>query len=126
MVVIAMVNKLLQNNELTYMRSEAKKAMPDTVNIQRKTTTSDQQGGYTESWDDAYQNIPARVTITGGGEVATQGRQEPRPDALLTVSFDQSVDQTDRVVHSSGTYEIKFVNTNRSWALVTQCQMRRL
>ena len=126
MVVIAMVDKLLQTTELSYMRVEAKKAMPDTVNIQRKTTTSDQQGGYTESWDDAYQNIPARVTITGGGEVALQGRQEPRPDALLTVAFDQSIEQTDRVVHSSGTYEIKFVNTNRSWALVTQCQMRRL
>jgi len=121
-----MADKLLQSNELIYMRVEAKKAMPDTVNIQRRTTTSDQQGGYTEAWENAYQNIPARVTVTGGGEVAEQGQRAARPDALLTVAYDQSVEQSDRVVHTSGTYEIQFINAERSWAVVTQCQMRRL
>ena len=121
-----MVDKLLQNNELTYMRVEAKKAMPDTVNIQRRTTTSDQQGGYSESWENAYQDIPARVTVTGGGEVAQQGQRDARPNALLTVAYDQSIEQADRVVHTSGTYEIQFVNAERSWVVVTQCQMRRL
>ena len=45
-----MVNKLLQLNDLTYMRSEAKLAMPDTVNIQRMAQTADGQGGFTTEW----------------------------------------------------------------------------
>ena len=45
-----MVNKLIQGNDLVYMRSEAQMAMPDQVDIHRKTNTADGQGGFTESW----------------------------------------------------------------------------
>ncbi len=42
-----MANELLQGNDLTYMRVETRKAMPDAVDIQRKSLVSDKQGGYT-------------------------------------------------------------------------------
>ena len=121
-----MANELLQADDVQYMRTEVRKAMPDTVTIQRKTLDSDKQGGFTEIWGDAYQNVPARIAAKNGAESAGQGRQDLQADFTMTVIYDQSVAQTDRVVHSSGTYEIQFVDSGKSWIATKRCQMRRL
>ena len=121
-----MVNQLLQTNDLAYIRAEAKKALPDFVSVQRKTLTGDGQGGYSESWSDAYQNVPARLSQTGSEESNTAGRQDWQADFMLTVSYDQSIEQTDRIVHTSGTYEIQGIDTGKSWSATKQCKMRQL
>jgi head-tail adaptor len=121
-----MVDKLLQGNDLTYMQAETRKAMPDTVMIQRKSLAGDGQGGYVESWANSYQDVPARLSFTGGAESISAGRQDVQPISVLTVGYDQSVEPTDRVLHSSGTYEIQSVDTGKSWSAVRRCQMRRL
>ena len=121
-----MVNELLQGNDLTYMQAETRKAMPDTVTIQRKSLAGDGQGGYAESWVNSYQNVPARLSFTGGAESIAAGRQDLQPTSILTVGYDQSVEPTDRVLHSSGTYEIQSVDTGKSWSSVRRCQMRQL
>ena len=123
---ILMVDKLLQGNDLAYMRSEAQKAMPDLVDIQRKTLTSDKQGGFTEAWANSYQQVAARIAGKGGGESNEAGRQDLQQDFMLTLAHDQSITQTDRVVHTSGTYEIQSVDTGKSWSATIRCQMRRL
>lgn len=121
-----MVDKLLQGNDLTYMQAETRKAMPDTVTIQRKSLAGDGQGGYAESWANSYQHVPARLSFTGGAESISAGRQDLQPTSILTVGYDQSVEPTDRVLHSSGTYEIQSVDIGKSWTAVRRCQMRRL
>ena len=126
MVGILMVDKLLQGNDLAYMRNEAEKAMPDLVDIQRKTLTSDKQGGFTEAWANSYQQVAARIAGKGGGESNEAGRQDLQLDFMLTLAHDQSITQTDRVVHTSGTYEIQSVDTGKSWSATIRCQMRRL
>ena len=126
MVGILMVDKLLQGNDLAYMRSEAEKAMPDLVDIQRKTLTSDKQGGFTEAWANSYQQVAARIAGKGGGESNEAGRLDLQLDFMLTLAHDQSITQTDRVVHTSGTYEIQSVDTGKSWSATIRCQMRRL
>ena len=126
MVVILMVDKLLQGNDLAYMRSEAEKAMPDLVDIQRKTLTSDKQGGFTEAWANSYQQVAARIAGKGGGESNEAGRQDLQQDFMLTLAHDQSITQTDRVVHTSGTYEVQSVDAGKSWSATIRCQMRRL
>ena len=121
-----MVNRLLQENDLVYCRDAAITAMPDTVSIQRETRVADGQGGFTTSWSNAYHNVAARVIPSGGSESNAAGRQDLQADAMLTIAYDQSVEQTDRVVHSSGTYEVRFVEDGRSWSTAKRCQMRRL
>lgn len=121
-----MVNKLIQKNDLVYLRDETRKAMPDLVDIQRKTLESDQQGGFTESWANAYQQVAARIAAKGGVESTTAGRQDIKSDFTLAVGYDQSILQTDRIIHSSGTYEVQSVDDGKSWATSTICQMRRL
>ena len=121
-----MANTLLQGNDLAYLRTESQTAMPDSVTIQRKTLVSDQQGGFTEGWADVYQNIRGRVSITGGSESASEGRQNVKVDAMLTVAYDQSIEQSDRVLHGGQTYEILSVDTGKTWQLAQRCQMRQL
>ena len=121
-----MVNRLLQDNDLTYVRNEAKQAMPDTVAIQRQSRVTDGQGGFTIDWANVYQNVSARIIASGGAESIDAGRQDLQADATLTVAYDQSIEQTDRVVHTSGTYEVRFVEDGKSWATAKRCQVRRL
>ena len=121
-----MANTLIQGNDLAYMRAETRKAMPDAVDVQRKSLVSDKQGGYTESWGNAYQQIPARLSTKVGQESNEASRQDFQFDATLTVPYDQSILQTDRVVHSSGTYEVQSVDAGKSWTTSKLCQMRRL
>ena len=123
---IRMANSLLQTMDLAYMRAEIQMALPDTVSIIRRSITSDQQGGYSEACGDAYQNVSARILISGGGESVSEGQQSTRPDGTLTVASSQSVEQTDRIVHASGTYEILFIDTGKSWDLTKRCQIRRI
>ena len=121
-----MVNKLLQTSDLTYARVESQKAMPDNVTIQRKTLVSDQQGGFTESWSNVYQNIPGRVSVADGSESIAAGRQDVQISATLTVAYDQSIEQSDRVLHGGEAYEVQSVDSGKTWALARRCQMRRL
>jgi len=121
-----MANTLLQGNDLVYMRQATRQAMPDVVDIQRKSLVSDKQGGYTEGWANAYQNVTARLASKGGSESVEENRREVQVDFTLAVPYDQSILQTDRVVHSSGTYEVQSVDAGKSWTTSKLCQMRRL
>ena len=117
---------MLTVNELTYMRSEAEQAMPTSVHIQRQSRVADGQGGFTINWASVYQNVPARLTAKGGGESTALDREDAQVNFVLTVAYDQSIETSDRVVHSSGTYEVQAVDDGKSWAVATRCQMRRL
>ena len=121
-----MANTLLQSNDLAYLRTESRTAMPDSVTIQRKTLVSDQQGGFTEGWADVYQNIQGRVSVSSGSESVSEGRQDVKVDATLTLAYDQSIEQSDRVLHGGQTYEIVSVDAGKTWALAQRCQMRQL
>jgi SPP1 family predicted phage head-tail adaptor len=105
-----MPNLLVDTNDLRYARAEAKVAMPESVSIQRRSLASDSTGGFTESWVDVYQNVPARLADSGGQESSTAGREDVQASYVMTVPYDQSVEQDDRVTHSSGTYIVLFVD----------------
>mgnify|MGYP003133108740 CR=1 FL=1 len=121
-----MTDKLLQGLDLDYMRTEAVRAMPDTVDIQRQSKELDGQGGFIVSWSEAYQNIPARLTSRGGSESTDTGRLDTQLSFTLTLAYDQSIEADDRVLHSSGTYEVQSVDTGKSWTLSKRCQMRQI
>ena len=112
--------------DLTYIRTEVRKALPDKVSIQRRTWTGDGQGGFTEGWSNVYQDIAARFTSTGGSESVAENRREAQMDFTLTLGYDQSIEATDRVVHTSGTYEVQTVDTGKSWSTSKRCQVRLL
>ena len=121
-----MTDKLLQGMDLAYMRTAVHTAMPDTVDIQRQSQEADGQGGFITTWANVYQSIPARLSAKGASESVAADRLDTQLNFTLTVAYDQSIDATDRVVHSSGTYDVQSVDTGKSWTLSKRCQMRQL
>ena len=121
-----MASQLLQNNDLAYMRQQVLQAMPDLVNIQRRSLVSDKQGGYPEEWANVYQNVVARLASKGVSEAVEENRRDVQAEFTLVLPYTQSVIQADRVVHTSGTYEVQSVDTGKSWSSSKLCQMRRL
>ena len=121
-----MVNKLLQGNDLTYMQAETRKAMPDTITIQRKSLAGDGQGGYAESWNNSYQNVPARLAFKSESELIAAGRQDFQPVSTLTVGYDQSLNQSDRILFNEDTFEVMSISGIRSWDTVKRCQLRKV
>ena len=117
---------MLQDNDLEYMRQVTPQAMPDLVNIQRRALVSDKQGGYTEEWANAYQNVTARLASKGVSESVEDNRRDVQAEFTLVLPYAQSVVQADRIVHTSGTYEVQSVDTGKSWSSSKLCQMRRL
>ena len=106
----------LSTLELAQLRSDADDYMPDTCDIQTVTRTVDAYGGWTEAWADTYETVSCRLaalTTTrpegiDGSELGSFTRW------LLAVPYNQTVDATMRVVHSSVTYEIEAVDDLQS------------
>ena len=102
----------LSTLELAQLRSDADDYMPDTCTIQTVTRTVDAYGGWTEAWADTYETVSCRLaalTTTrpegmDGSELGSFTRW------LLAVPYNQTIDATMRVVHSSVTYEIEAVD----------------
>ena len=121
-----MADYLLQTGDMTYMRSEASKALPDAVSILRRTLESDKQGGFSESWDIAYENIPARIAFMSSSEKFAVAREDVDVRFTVTVAYDQSLEQTDRISHGEDTYEVVSVTSSRSWDTSKRCQARQV
>ena len=121
-----MANTLLQNNDLIYVRGEAQVSLPDTVSIQRRTLTSDGQGGFAESWSISYPNISARLGKSGNSETINGSRQEAVVTLTVTLPYSQSVEESDRIIHSTGTFEVTGINDSQTWGTVRVCQVRKL
>lgn len=121
-----MANSLLQEFDLAYLREQVKVAMPDEISIQRLTLTSDKQGGYTQEFGSVYQHIKARLTAKPGAESIAANAQDARIDFTLTVAYDQSIEQTDRITHRGNHYEVLSIDVGDSWAIAKQCQLRKI
>ena len=121
-----MVNKLLQNYDMTYVRAEVLKSLPDVVHIQRRALESDKQGGYSQSWDIVYSNVPARLAFKSGSESVAMGREDIEAQAMLTVAYDQSIESSDRIQFGNEILEVVSVNEPSSWNTAKRCQLRRI
>ena len=121
-----MSDDLLQAPEVAYMRAMQANALPDTVHIQRRTLVADKQGGFSQEWGIAYPNVPARLAFASGAERFAVGREDVQVQLMLTVSYDQSVEQADRILFGSDTLEVVSVTEPRSWDTAKRCQLRKV
>jgi len=112
-----MTDLTLSARELADMRGAVSSHLPGTAVIQAATRTSDGQGG--ETW-----TYTASGTVDGrlspdmpGGENPVGGRVAEIGNWILTVPFHTTVDEDDRVVYDSVTYEVSEVLTRVPWEL---------
>lgn len=94
------------------MRTHLEEILPDTCTIQTRTWTSDDMGGGSYSYANTYTSVACRLAARPFMEREASVGEKLTLHSLwvLTVHWDQAVDETMRVVHGGETYEVVSVD----------------
>lgn len=111
---------------LTAMRSAIGELLPDTCNVLSVTNTPDGMGGNTQSWGTAGTAIACRLDMQTGMETDVGGAIQPFTRFILSVPYDTTVANANRIEHNSVTYSVISVNTNQSWIAVKRVELEKL
>ena len=120
---------MLASTQLTTMRSNVTRLLPDACTIQSKTVTTDGAGGWTEQWDTAPNGlVPCRLDpLTSRSTVVTIGDREARHALYqLTVPYDAPITLSCRVVIGSYTYEVRQLVGEHAWRVSRRAILVRL
>lgn len=113
--------------ELTAMRAVADDFFPDTCTIQTPTQTVDGTGSPIESFADTYTNVACRLDPTGAGDEAVMNLAlEGKSTWWLNIKYDQAIDETYQIVHSSTTYQVKAIWAGQSYATIRRALLVRV
>ena len=104
--------------DLTWMREEVEKAMPDTCNILSVTQTSNGRGGFTESWGTASASVSCRADAMIGADSDTVvGASERVYDRyVVTVPHDTTIAEGNRIEVNGYTLSVNSVDHPKSEA----------
>lgn len=82
-------------------------ALPGTAVLQARTLASDGQGGRSASWA-AYGTVDAFLSYVGvqDGEESLAERSASIKSAMVTLPAGTTVNQSDRIVYDSATWEV--------------------
>ena len=105
----------LSSQELSDIRDHMEATFPTTCIIEYPTQTADGMGGYTTTWT-ARGTVACRLSPAGFGRNSgvTQERLQEGQVWNLTVAYDQTVENADRVTVSGSVYQVQQVNTAES------------
>ena len=111
------------------MRDEAELALPDTCVIQARTLATDGQGGRTETYATSV-TTTCRVAPAGqtsqGTEVVRGDGTRTLADWVVTLPYNTSISQTDRIVTGGVTYEVLGVKAPRGWEITRRVLARTI
>jgi len=108
----------LSAGELVQMRATVNAYLAGTAIIQSYSSTADGAGGATDTYT-AAATVTARIAPMRqlSGEQALAGRVAYVQQYQLTVPNTTTIDEKDRVVFNSVTYEVAEVNSRVPWDL---------
>ena len=106
----------LTASELSAMRDHLEEILPDTCTIQTRSWQADGMGGGSYTWSDTYTNVKCRLAARPyrEREEVSGGRLTVHSVWVLTLPWDQAIDETMRVVHDGETYEVVAVDDTHS------------
>lgn len=117
----------IDTNMLAAMRTAISELLPDTCSILSLTSVSDGAGGQTETWGTASSGVSCRLDVTLTRELLTGGAIQPYIKTMLSVPYDTTITENNRVVHNSVTYAVVAPpNTNQSWNAVKRVELERV
>ena len=118
----------LSTLELTQLRNDQADYFPDTCTIQTVSLASDGMGGQTETWANTYTGVSCRLMPQqrGQGEELQANQVQATTEWILSVAYNQTIDETMRVVHNSETYEVVAIHDTHSWVSAKRARLRRL
>jgi hypothetical protein len=119
---------LVSANDLAMMRAAQVNALPDTCTIQRATSGHNTIGEGTLAWSTVGTAIACRVRpanrITDLTEMG--GQQTAVANWMATLAHNQDVQDGDRLIMGSDTYEVLNSQRDESWVTAVRCEMRRI
>jgi head-tail adaptor len=116
---------MLPDAELAQIRTDLENTLPDTCNILSGSTTSDGQGGWSETWGTAYQGVACRLDFIGGRESVAGGALMPYAKAIVTLPQDTVITAQNRIEHDGNTYTVQAVNIG-SWLGVKRATVEKV
>jgi head-tail adaptor len=108
----------MDNNELADMRAAVLDLLPDTCNILSVTETPDGAGGMTQTWGTASAGVACRLDYQTGMETIAGGALRAYSRYILTVPYDASVTELNKIEHGTKTYNVSSVDDDKSWPIV--------
>jgi hypothetical protein len=120
---------MLSTSQLATMRSNVTQLLPDSCTIQAKTVTTDNAGGWTETWDALPDGIvPCRLDpLNTRRALETFGDREAQVALYqLTVPYDAPIALGRRVVINTHTYEIRQLVGEHSWRVSRRALLSRI
>jgi SPP1 family predicted phage head-tail adaptor len=113
--------------ELASMRDHADNLLGDTCTIQTKAVTLDSTGNPTESYTNTYTSVACRLdAVSGRGERALWGRLAAVSDWILSIKYDQTISEADRVIYGGTTYFVTAVEDAHTWRTIRRAGLRRV
>ena len=100
---------LLSQRDLDYARDCALSLMTDICEIRGGATLQDGQGGMSQDPLEIYENVPCRFAERFGQERFLGNRPISIGEWVLTVPWDQALDEKMEVHHRGQVFEVKFV-----------------
>lgn len=108
---------MLPDNDLALMRAELDKLMPSVCHILTATRTYDGAGGWVDGWGTVTANVSCRLDMTKGGELVAGAAVKPYAYYTLTVPYDTTITEINRVEHGGYTYAVTTVDADKSWGI---------
>lgn len=119
---------MLTAADLEYMRTSILDLLPDTCDILELSSTPDGQGGQVETWGTATAGtaVACRLDNTGGNEEISGEAVQPFTRWIMSLAYDQTLTEQNRIKHGAYTYNIMSVNNDASWKAVTRAVLERV
>lgn len=108
---------LLSPTEISSMRADLERMMPDSATIQRDTLASDGSGGQSVASTATTGPFACRVALASGQEEVIAGRLDAVGTWTITLPALTDVAAGDRILIGSRTFEVKLPLRPRSWEL---------
>lgn len=119
---------MLSSVELAQIRADVADLLPDTCNILSVSRTSDNQGGYTETWGTSTAGVSCRidaVKATSGNQLSGDSLRSFK-EFILTLPYSTTISEVNRVELNSETFAVTSVDDGKSWAVVKRAYVERI
>ena len=116
----------LTAEELSQMRDDIEYLMPDTCDILSLTRTSDGMGSWVETWGTASASVACRIDFTSGKEALASDAEQIYTRAMLSVPYDTTITQANRVEWGDLIFNVVSVNLGQSWNVVRRAVLEQV
>lgn len=116
---------MLSSTELAGMREAANLTLPDPCYVLSGTATPDAMGGETVSWGTSATTV-CRLDMKRGVMQLAGGGVQPFTEYIMTLPYDTTISEANRISHGGITYTVTSVNADISWPVVKRVVVEAL